>query len=168
MKGLGMFKKIIITSIATLMLSNVFAQDKNTLYVEGAGAAILYSLNYERQFTDKLSLRVGFSSVPMSASEDHDHDHDHGEEDVKFTIIPIMANYLIGSGNHKLALSGGVIQVSASADTEDGEYDLDLGMLPSASVGYRYQRAAGGFFFNANVGITPIAGWPGFGIGWTF
>ena len=36
-----MFKKIIITSIATLTLSNVVAQDKNTLYVEGAGAAIL-------------------------------------------------------------------------------------------------------------------------------
>ena len=168
MKGLGMFKKLIIGSIAIFTLSNVFAQDKNTIYVEGAGAAILYSFNYERQFTEKLSLRVGFSSVPLSASEgDHD-GHMHSDEEVKFTIISIMANYLIGGGNHKLALSGGIIQVSASADTEDGEYDLDLGMLPSASVGYRYQRAAGGFFFNANVGITPIAGWPGFGIGWTF
>ena len=84
-----MLKKIIITSIATLMLSNVFAQDKNTLYVEGAGAAILYSLNYERQFTDKLSLRVGFSSVPMSAAEDHDHDHDHGEEAVSYTHLTL-------------------------------------------------------------------------------
>ena len=102
----------------------------------------------------KKIITVLVSALVMGCGGNHDHDHDHGEEDVKFTIIPIMANYLIGSGNHKLALSGGVIQVSASADTEDGEYDLDLGMLPSASVGYRYQRAAGGFFFNANVGIS--------------
>ena len=155
-----MLKKLILTGIATLTLSNVFAQDKNTIYVEGAGAAILYSFNYERQFTDNLSLRVGFSSLPFTSEDTN--------EEVTVTIIPIMANYLIGGGNHKLAISGGVLQVSASADAEEGEYDLDLGMIPSASVGYRYQRTTGGFFFNANVGITPIAGWPGFGLGWTF
>ena len=160
-----MFKKIIITSIATLTLSNVVAQDKNTVYIEGLGSAILYSFNYERQFTDNLSLRVGFSSVPLTAEDDG---HDHGDENVTFTIIPIMANYLIGSGNHKLAISGGVLQVSASTEIHDEDYQLGTGMLPTAGVGYRYQRAAGGFFFNANVGITPIAGWPGFGIGWTF
>ena len=157
-----MFKKIIMTGIATLMLSNVFAQDKNTIYMEGAGAAILYSFNYERQFTDKLSLRVGFSSVPLSS------DDSMMSEEVTFTIIPIMANYLIGGGNHKLAISGGVLQVSASAEIGDDDYALGDGMLPTATVGYRYQRAAGGFFFKADVGITPIAGWPGFGLGWTF
>ena len=153
-------KKLILTGIAILTLSNAFGQDKNTIYMEGMGSAILYSANYERLLTDKLSVRLGFSSLPFESVETN--------ETVTFTIIPIIGNYLIGSGNHKLVASGGVLQVSASADAAEGEYDLDLGMIPTAGVGYRYQRAAGGFFFNASVGITPIPGWPGFAFGWTF
>ena len=78
-----MLKKLILIGIATLTLSNVFAQDKNTIYVEGAGAAILYSFNYERQFTDNLSLRVGFSSLPFTSEDTN--------EEVTFTIIPHLA-----------------------------------------------------------------------------
>ena len=158
-----MLKKLILTSIATVTLSNVFAQDKNTIYMEGMGSAILYSLNYERSISDKFSLRVGFSSVPLPLTDD-----DGMGEDVTFTIIPIMANYLIGGGNHKLAISGGVLQVSASAEIGDDDYALASGMLAAAGVGYRYQRSAGGFFFNASLGLAPIPGWPGFAFGWTF
>ena len=148
-----MFKKLLLIGIATLTLSNLFAQDKNTIYLEGGGAAILYSFNYERNITDKITARIGFSSLP--------------DETVTFTLIPIMANYLIGGGNHKLAISGGVLQISASADAEEGEYDVDLGMIPTYGVGYRYHRSSGGFFFNASVGFAPIV-MPGVAFGWTF
>jgi hypothetical protein len=155
-----MLKKLILIGIATLTLSNVFAQDKNTIYLEGAGAAIAYSLNFERNISDKLTARVGFGSVPFTSD-------DTGEA-VTFTIIPIMANYLIGGGNHKIAISGGILQISASGDAEEGEYDVDLGMIPTYGVGYRYHRATGGFFFNASVGLAPLPGWPGIAFGWTF
>ncbi|MBT3796736.1 MAG: hypothetical protein HOF97_04370 [Candidatus Marinimicrobia bacterium] len=154
-----MLKKLILIGIATLTLSNVFAQDKNTIYLEGGGAAILYSFNYERNITDKITARIGFSSLPFTSE-------DTGEA-VTFTLIPIMANYLIGGGNHKLAISGGVLQISASADAEDGEYDVDLGMIPTYGVGYRYHRSTGGFFFNASVGFAPVV-MPGVAFGWTF
>ena len=149
-----MFKKLLLIGIATLTLSNLFAQDKNTIYLEGGGAAILYSFNYERNITDKITARIGFSSLP--------------DETVTFTLIPIMANYLIGGGNHKLAISGGVLQVSVSAEIGDDDYALASGMIPTYGVGYRYHRSTGGFFFNASVGIAPIPGWPGFAFGWTF
>ena len=155
-----MFKKLLLIGIATLTLSNLFAQDKNTIYLEGGGAAILYSFNYERNITDKITARIGFSSLPFTSVDT--------DETVTFTLIPIMANYLIGGGNHKLAISGGVLQISASAEAEEGEYDVDLGMIPTYGVGYRYQRSAGGFFFNASLGLAPISGWPGFAFGWTF
>ena len=155
-----MFKKILITVIFTLSLSNALAQDKNTIYMETAGAAILYSFNYERNITDKITARVGYSTVPFSSE-------DTGET-LNFTIMPIMGNYLLGSGNHKIALSAGVINVSADGEGEEGEYSLDLGMLTAAGVGYRYHRSSGGFFFNLNVGLAPIPGWPGVAFGWTF
>ena len=157
-----MLKKLILTGIATVTLSNVFAQDKNTIYMEGMGSAILYSLNYERSISDKFSLRVGFSSVPLPLTDD-----DGMGEDVTFTIIPIMANYLIGGGNHKLAISGGVLQVSVSAEIGDDDYALASGMIPTYGVGYRYHRSSGGFFFNASVGFAPVV-MPGVAFGWTF
>ena len=154
-----MFKKLLLIGIATLTLSNVFAQDKNTIYLEGGGAAILYSFNYERNITDKITARIGFSSLPFTSVDT--------DETVTFTLIPIMANYLIGGGNHKLAISGGVLQVSVSAEIGDDDYALAFGMIPTYGVGYRYHQSSGGFFFNASVGFTTIV-MPGVAFGWTF
>ena len=52
-------------------------------------------------------------------------------------------------------------------DAEEGEYDVDLGMIPTYGVGYRYHRSTGGLFFNASVGFAPVV-MPGVAFGWTF
>ena len=60
-QGIIMFKKILIPTIAIMTLSSVFGQDKNTIYSEAAGVGLLYSFNYERNITDKITARIGWS-----------------------------------------------------------------------------------------------------------
>ena len=64
-----MFKKILIPTIAIMTLSSVFGQDKNTIYSEAAGVGLLYSFNYERNITDKITARIGWSTVPLTAED---------------------------------------------------------------------------------------------------
>ncbi|MBT7423465.1 MAG: hypothetical protein HN782_04595 [Candidatus Marinimicrobia bacterium] len=156
-----MLKKLILTGIATLTLSNVFAQDKNTVYMEMAGVGLLYSFNYERNITDKITARIGYSAVPI------------GDDGVSVNSIPIMANYLLGGGNHKLALSGGVSMISLDADTEFGGVTLGSTTAKVFGGGYRYHRMTGGFFLNLstymiNLGDIGSFATAGMGLGWTF
>ena len=50
-----------------MTLSSAFAQDKNTIYSEAGGVGLLYSFNYERNITDKITARIGWSAVPVTA-----------------------------------------------------------------------------------------------------
>ena len=79
-----MLKKILIPTIAIMTLSSAFGQDKNTIYSEAGGVGLLYSFNYERNITDKITARIGWSAVPVTAED--------GGEGVSITSIPIMAN----------------------------------------------------------------------------
>ena len=156
-----MLKKLIITGIATLTLSNAFGQDKNTVYMEMAGVGLLYSFNYERNITDKITARVGYSAVPI------------GDDGISVNSIPIMANYLLGGGNHKLAVSGGVSMISLDAETDFGGVTLGSTTAMVFGGGYRYHRMTGGFFFETsaymiNLGDLGSVSTAGLGLGWTF
>jgi len=156
-----MLKKLIITGIATLTLSNAFGQDKNTVYMEMGGVGLLYSFNYERNITDKITARVGYSAVPI------------GDDGISVNSIPIMANYLLGGGNHKLAVSGGVSMISLDAETDFGGVTLGSTTAMVFGGGYRYHRMTGGFFLNLsaymiNLGDLGSIGTAGMGLGWTF
>lgn len=123
---------------------------RNAVYVELLGNGIVYSVNYDRLITPNVSARVGVSAA---TAED-------GEGD-RATIItaPVTASYLWGRGNSKFETGIGVLVASASL--EDLGDDLDIGddvgdtsVLGTATLGYRYQPADGGFVFRA--GLTPI------------
>ena len=160
-----MFKKILIPTIAVMTLSSAFGQDKNTIYSEAGGAGLLYSFNYERNITDKITARIGWSAVPVTA--------EGSDEGMSITSIPIMANYLLGGGNHKLAFSGGISMISLDAETDFGGLSLASTTATVFGGGYRYHRLTGGFFFNLSgylinlgeIGSLPTAG---LGFGWTF
>ena len=164
-QGIIMFKKILIPTIAIMTLSSLFGQDKNTIYSEAAGVGLLYSFNYERNITDKITARIGWSTVPLTAED--------GGEAVNVNSIPIMANYLLGGGNHKLVFSGGISMISLDAETDFGGVHLASATATVFGGGYRYHRLTGGFFLsmsgyviNLGDGITlPTAG---LGLGWTF
>ena len=104
-----MLKKILISSITTLMLSSLSAQSNN-IYVEGLGAGFSSTLNYERMLTDNIAARIGYMS---GAVEDED-GHDHGDD--KVTFMPLGVSYLMGSGNHKLEVGGGMTMINGHFD----------------------------------------------------
>ncbi len=130
---------------------------KNSLYVELLGNGGLYSLNYERNLTDDVTARLGFSYLSLSASASDD------SASVTFMSFPLMANYLLGGGNHHLELGAGATVLYASGEVESGGSRSSgdgVGVAGTATVGYRYQPRDGGFLFK--VGFTPLVGSGGF------
>lgn len=142
---------------------------KNAMYLELLGNGLLYSINYDRAFTDSLTGRIGFSYFSLSASS--------GSSSAKATFMtfPVMANYLVGGGNHNLELGLGALILYAGAEvgsdgaTASGE---GVGVAGTGTVGYRYQPMDGGFVFR--VGFTPVFtengffGWGGLSLGGAF
>jgi len=135
---------------------------KNITYVELAGNSLLYSLNYERVITPKITGRVGLMQAGVGG--------------VSFMIAPIMGNYLVGSGNHRLELGVGpqIFNVSIDTKGEDfGGFDESGTVVGgTATIGYRYQPTDGGFLFR--IGVSPTfssAGflpWAGLSFGYAF
>jgi hypothetical protein len=109
---------------------------RHVLYGELFGNALfLGSVNYEAMLTRRLSARVGASP---------------------FGAFPIMLNYLVPDGPHRLEAGAGVLATRS-------------GVGGTATLGYRLQPLTEGMVFRA--GITPwvarggIAWWGGISIG---
>jgi hypothetical protein len=115
----------------------------NSIYVELLGNAVLYSLNFDHKFTDNVSLRVGFAystfNLPSTSNIES-----------KTIAVPIMVNYLVGRGSHRLETGAGFLPLLNQYD--DSADSVRLGL--TGTVGYRYQRPAGGFVFR--IGFTPL------------
>ena len=61
---------------------------KNVIYAEGLGAGLFYSVNYERNVLDFLSVRAGIGYFPLSVSAGTSSASSH------YVTIPLMVNYL--------------------------------------------------------------------------
>ena len=146
-----MIKRMLTAASVTLILSSGFAQN-NTIYLELLGNGLLYSLNYDRMVTDNISVRAGYGGLTVSNST-----VSSGvivTEDIKITLIPVLANYLRGEGNHKLEIGGGIVLVSLDYTGNVADVDFSLaadGAIPTGNLGYRYQKSEGGFFFKASL-----------------
>jgi hypothetical protein len=131
----------------------------NTIYAEGLGAGLAYSLNYERVVVDNLAVRAGFSYLSFGASAGM------GENSVSasasFLMFPITASYLgVRSGKHALELGGGTTLISASGTGSGfGMSASGSGMtaLGTAIVGYRIHPIDGAGF-NFRVGAMALMG----------
>lgn len=118
---------------------------RNAFYVELGGNALLYTLNYDRLLTDRVSGRVGVMFLGAA------------DEDSSAGVVgaPIMASYLWGEGNSRFETGAGLLLLSGGIENVEGYEDEDFsGTVGTATLGYRYQRPAGGFVFRA--GLTPI------------
>jgi len=146
-----MIKRMLTAASLTLILSSGFAQS-NTIYFELLGNGLVYSLNYDRMVTDNISVRAGYGGLTVSNST-----VSSGvivTEDIKITLIPVLANYLRGEGNHKLEIGGGIVLVSLDYTGNVADVDFSLaadGAIPTGNLGYRYQKSEGGFFFKASL-----------------
>ncbi|MGC4091882.1 MAG: hypothetical protein QM756_29170 [Polyangiaceae bacterium] len=133
---------------------------KNSVYVEGLGAGLLYSFNYERLVIEDLAVRGGFSYQSFTATA--------GDASAKSTFItlPVTASYLgVGSKHHIFELGGGMTFMYASGSASGvGVSSSGSGMAvyPDLLVGYRLHPVDGAGF-NFRVGAMAFVGK---GLGW--
>ena len=135
----------------------------NSIYIEGLGAGLLYSINYERLVVQELGIRLGFSYFSFGASAGG------SSASVSSIQIPLTASYLgIRSGGNILELGGGVTIISASGSSSGGGITATgsgVGAVGVLMVGYRlHPMGSAGFQFR--VGAMALIG-PGTGIGVT-
>lgn len=141
---------------------------KNAVYLELAGNGVLYTLNYERAFSESVSGRAGLFWMSVDAAGQN------SSGSATLNLIPVTANYFVGT-NHRLELGAGPLIVRASAEASTAGFDAEssgLGVGGTATIGYRYQQPDGGFVFR--IGLTPVfssAGllpWAGLSLGYAF
>jgi hypothetical protein len=125
-------------------------RSRNAAFVELLGNGGLYSLNYDRLLTDNVSLRAGFArwtADDLFGSEAQKH----------FTTVPLLANYLVGSGTGRLELGAGVLLGRRRQDWGGGGTETTESFVSLTGVlGYRHQPRGRGWMFRA--GVTPFFG----------
>lgn len=131
----------------------------NSIFAEGLGAGLLYSVNYERLVIDDLGVRVGLSYMSFSASVATT--AGSASSSATFITIPVTVSYLgVGSKHHMLELGGGMSFLYAGGTASGfGVSSSGSGMtvLPELLVGYRLHPVDGaGFMFR--VGAMVFAG----------
>jgi hypothetical protein len=131
----------------------------NSIYAEGLGAGLAYSLNYERLVADEVAVRAGFSYLSFGASASSG--GQTASASATFMTFPITASYIgIRSGKHALELGGGATIMSASGTASGigaSSSGSGVGALGTAMVGYRIHPLDGGGF-NFRVGAMTLMG----------
>lgn len=135
---------------------------KNTLFVEALGNGLIYSVNYERFVAPRIAIRIGGEYLGGSFDS---------SESVSLGLFPVMGTVLLGEGTHHIELGAGLTFATANVDLDElGE--LDAAALPTATIGYRYQKPEPGFIFR--IGFTPVVldervlPWGGISLGYAF
>lgn len=127
---------------------------QNTIYAEGLGAGLFYSINYERRVIDELGVRAGFGYTTISASA--------GSASSKSTYltIPVTASFLgVHSRKATLEAGGGMTLAYASGSASSGLSNASgSGVTPFvvAFVGYRLHPVGAGF--NFRIGAMTLGG----------
>jgi hypothetical protein len=128
----------------------------NSIWAEGGGAGLNFSLNYERRFFDDVGVRAGVEVLPLSAT--------NGGLTVTSTTIafPIGVSYLgLRSGKHGLEVGAGLTVYVASSSNKLGGTVVasasNVYPLGWVQAGYRYHpvQNAG---FNFRIGVMAMIG----------
>jgi hypothetical protein len=131
----------------------------NSIYLEGLGAGLAYSLNYERMVVDDVGVRVGFSYMSFSANASSP--NGSVSSSASFVTVPITASYIgLRSRKSALELGGGMSLNYASGNASGlGASASGSGVSPLgvAMVGYRLHPVDhAGFQFR--VGLMALLG----------
>jgi hypothetical protein len=131
----------------------------NSVYAEGLGAAIFYSVNYERVIADRVGVRGGFAyfSVTPTANDPTQ----SASASFSWVAIPLTASYFgIRSGRHSVELGGGATFLLVSGKANEGGISASsAGVLPFgvAMIGYRFHPVDhAGFQFR--IGFNALIG----------
>lgn len=131
----------------------------NSVFLEGLGAGLFYSINYERRVIDDLGIRAGFSYLSLSGSVAAG--GQTATASASYLTIPVTASYLGIRGRRSgLELGGGMTLAYASAAASGGitsASDSGMSTLGTLMAGYRLHPVDGaGFQFR--VGVMALAG----------
>jgi hypothetical protein len=136
------------------------------VYVEVLGNGLIYSLNYDTRFGQRMNGFGGRAGIGYLAVDG-----------VRITTVPLLVNYLFGHEKHFFEVGMGATVVTGSEGSSGfgpvGERDRVSGAIGTMSLGYRLEPTDGGFMFRA--GITPIFDssvfwplWPQLSFGYAF
>jgi len=130
----------------------------NSVFVEGMGSGLFYSVNYERRVIDVVGIRAGFSYMSMTAEATAGGTTSSASS--TYVTVPITASYLGVRGRRSgLEVGGGLTLAYASGSASTGVSSASgSGMTPigTAMVGYRLHPVDGaGFQFR--VGVMALA-----------
>lgn len=127
-----MKKLALVLLLLPMCIVGLMAQEKkNAVLLEGGGAALWYSMNYERRFTVKpmhrITTGVGASFIPTEAY------------DIFLGLLSV--GYLYGEKhNLELGISAGYVFTEPES-------------IGSARIGYRYEAPKG---FQFRIGFSPV------------
>ena len=152
-------KRIALAAVvgAALCATPALAQEReasSSLFLEGGGPGLLYSINYELLFDDDYGIRAGFGYQSLSPNGGSG-----GGAPVSLFTVPILASYLVSFGSSAVELGGGATIIkSDGAANGNGLAMSDAGIvvLYTAILGYRRQPADGGLQFR--IGIEALVG----------
>src|SRR5438445_2560917 len=106
-------KRIALAAVAAALCATpALAQQRDansSLFVEGGGPGLLYSVNYELLFDDDFGIRAGFSYQSLSATGSSG----SASAPVSLFTVPVLANYLVSFGSSALELGGGATIIKA-------------------------------------------------------
>ena len=138
---------IILSLLVIVLSSTAFSQSKpNSFYLELIGSGGLYSVNYDRLFTENFGVRIGFMYFEA--------DWLIFLSDVEMLLIPATLNFLVGTGKHKLELGAGPVFISVGMGFFGSDPVSGSGFGWTGTIGYRYQKNEGGFMWR--IGFTPF------------
>ncbi len=138
----------IILSLLMIILScPAFSQSKpNSLYLEFFGSGGLYSVNYDRMFSENIGARIGFMYFAAEWFAFF--------SDVEMFLIPTTLNFFVGNGKHKFELGAGPVFISGSIGFFGSDPVAGSGVGWTGTIGYRYQKNNGGSMWR--IGFTPL------------
>ena len=130
----------------------------NSIFVEGGGPGLLYSINYERIVENDFGLRAGISYTSFSASASSG--GSTASASAAIITVPVIASYLgVSSGNNVLEMgAGGTVVYATGSASGTGIASSGSGMtaLGTVILGYRRQPVNGGFQFR--IGVEALVG----------
>jgi len=149
---------------------------KNSVFLEGGGAGVLYSVNYERHLGEATAIRVGYGFVQYEEfciifCEDLDIVSRH--------TIPILFSLTAGGrGPHNLNVSlGANLSLYRSTSRSGGFRDSVWTASPMTEVSYRLQPRSGGVYLRVGLVLMLLGTsdqtylplpWPTLALGATF
>jgi len=139
------------------------APPKNNIYAEFFGLGGMYSINYERLFTENVVMRLGATYLPPVRSTDFYH----------MAMLPLGFYYLLGGVQNKLELGfGGGYYVRYNSDKTAEGLDWKVRGAFFYSIGYRYQPSSAGFMFRIAAQLVgsgdSVQPWGGLALGYSF